>query len=116
MRGAVTMQGTYETVDGRPAVCFERHLSHPVQRGWQAITETGELAHWFPGRMELELRRGGRARWEHEGIGTVDGEVTECDPPRRLAFTWGDERLRFELSPAADGGAGCVLRLTQFLS
>jgi hypothetical protein len=58
------MYGTYETVDGRPALRFER---------------------------------------------------TELDPPRRFAFSWGDEELRFELEPSA-GGEGCVLRFTHILS
>jgi uncharacterized protein YndB with AHSA1/START domain len=109
------MHGTYETVDGRPAVCFERRLRHPVERVWRAVTETGELAHGVPGTLELDRRRGGIARWSHEEAGAVEGEVTECEPPHRLAFTWGEERLRFELEPV-DGGAACLLRLTQFLS
>jgi hypothetical protein len=42
---------------------------------------------------------------------TMDGEVIEFDPPRRFAFTWGGDELRFELAPAR-GGDACHLRLT----
>jgi uncharacterized protein YndB with AHSA1/START domain len=42
----------------------------------------------------------------------MHGEVTEHDPPRRLAFYWGDDHLRFELEPAREG---CVLRFTALL-
>ena len=37
----------------------------------------------------------------------MDGEVLEHDPPRRLAFSWGDDELRFELEPLDDGAAAC---------
>jgi uncharacterized protein YndB with AHSA1/START domain len=36
------------------------------------------------------------------------GEVLEVDEPSVLAFTWGDDALRFELT-AADGGTRLVL-------
>jgi Activator of Hsp90 ATPase homolog 1-like protein len=39
-----------------------------------------------------------------------DGEVTEWDPPRVLAHTWGEDRLRWELRPHDDG---CLLILIQ---
>jgi hypothetical protein len=34
---------------------------------------------------------------------TLTGVVLEVDEPRLLAFTWGDDALRFELSPDGDG-------------
>src|SRR5262249_49893356 len=34
---------------------------------------------------------------------TLTGVVLEVDEPRVLAFTWGDDTLRFELSPVGDG-------------
>jgi hypothetical protein len=46
--------------------------------------------------------------------GTTQGEVTELEPPRRFAFTWGEEVLRFELEP--DDGGGCRLRFTHLVS
>jgi hypothetical protein len=39
---------------------------------------------------------------------TLTGEVLAVDEPNALAFTWGEETLRFELSPA-DGGTRLVL-------
>jgi uncharacterized protein YndB with AHSA1/START domain len=35
--------------------------------------------------------------------------VLEWDPPHRVVFTWSDDTLTFELSPAADGGTTFVL-------
>src|SRR5262249_57441881 len=39
---------------------------------------------------------------------TLTGEVLDVDEPNVLAFTWGEETLRFELS-AHDGGTRLVL-------
>jgi hypothetical protein len=39
---------------------------------------------------------------------TLTGQVLEVDEPKVLAFTWGEETLRFELSPR-DGGTLLVL-------
>ena len=41
------MSGTQQTVEGRPALRFERRLDHSVERVWRAVTEPAELARWF---------------------------------------------------------------------
>jgi hypothetical protein len=51
--------GTLVDHDGRPAVCFRREYPHPVERLWAAITEPGELAHWFPSNVRMEPKVGG---------------------------------------------------------
>jgi len=80
------MNGSLESIDGRPALRFERRLEHPVERVWRAITEPEELRHWFPPGAELE--------------------IAESEPPRLLAGSWFGDQLRFELRPDGDG---CVL-------
>ena len=109
------MNGTYLELDGRPALRFERSLAYPVERVWRAITEPDEIHRWFPAAVELELRVGGPMsfRFDDPDAPPTDGEITELDPPRLLAFDWGDEQLRFELEPAGDG---CRLLFTHFLS
>ena len=95
--------GTYTTDDGRPAVRFERRLAHPVEHVWRSVTEPEELRHWFPSSVEFELRVGAPMHFVHAD-GQIDtGELRELDPPRRLAFLWGGELLRFELEPDGDG-------------
>ena len=39
--------GTLIEIDGRPALHFERTLTHSVARVWRAVTEPDELAQWF---------------------------------------------------------------------
>src|SRR5262249_17820484 len=53
-QGALTMYGAYDTIENRPALRFERRLSHPVDVVWRAITESDELVHWFPSRVEVD--------------------------------------------------------------
>jgi uncharacterized protein YndB with AHSA1/START domain len=109
--------GTFETIDERPALRFERRIRHPVEAVWEAITKPSELVHWFPCEVEVDLRLGGRMTFHFPEMTIADtastmlGEVTELDPPRRFAFLWGEDHLHFALEPA-DDGTSCVLRFT----
>ncbi|MEA2292769.1 MAG: hypothetical protein QOE86_408 [Solirubrobacteraceae bacterium] len=108
----MTDHGTFETVDDRPALRFERRLRHPVERVWRAITEPADLAQWFPDTIEADWRAGAVRFLDHVQGGST-GEVLEHDPPRRLAYTWYTNELRFELEPDGDGAT--LLRLTALL-
>ena len=105
--------GTYETIDGRPALRFERRLAHPVENVWRSITEPSELAQWFPSKVSGEVSLGATLRFSFENGMEMEGQVTEFEPPQRLAFSWGEDLLRFELSPDGDG---TLLRMTDILA
>jgi uncharacterized protein YndB with AHSA1/START domain len=90
--------GTLETIDGRPALRFDRTLAHSVERVWRAITEPTELERWFPAAADWTPATGET----FEAYGAT-GEVTEVDAPHRLAWTFGGERYSFELA-AQEGG------------
>jgi len=92
------MNGTLETIDGRPALRFERLLDHRIERVWRAITEPDELEAWFVARPEWTPEVG-----ETFNAMEQDGEITDVEPPKLLAWTWGSELFRFELSPDGDG-------------
>jgi uncharacterized protein YndB with AHSA1/START domain len=98
----------------RPAVRLERDLPDPPGVVWQALTEREQLQSWFPCDVIVE---GGEwvpgaaltFPFPAEVIDmTLTGEVLEVDEPHRLAYTWGQETLRFELS-SIDGGTRLVL-------
>jgi uncharacterized protein YndB with AHSA1/START domain len=81
---------------------------------WRALTERDQLRSWFPSDVVVD---GGEwvvgaaltFRLPLEVIDmTLTGEVLTVDEPHTLAFTWGEETLRFELSPK-DGGTRLVL-------
>jgi uncharacterized protein YndB with AHSA1/START domain len=93
----------------RPAVRLERHLADPPDVVWRALTEREQLRAWFPcdvivsgGRWEVGAAITFPFRSEVMDL-TLTGEVLEVDEPSVLAFTWGEDTLRFELSPEGDG-------------
>ena len=96
---------------GRAVLRFERRLRHRPERVWRALTDPDELFAWHPTPARLEPHAGGAITYLEGGdvpdMGT--GEITEYDPPRALAHTWGDDHLRWELRPDDDG---CLLVLT----
>jgi uncharacterized protein YndB with AHSA1/START domain len=85
--------GTLGTIDGRPALRFERTLAHSVERVWRAISDPAELERWFPAAADWTPATGET----FEAFGAT-GEVTEVDAPHRLAWTFGGERYSFELA------------------
>lgn len=110
--------GTMEVVAGRPALRFERRLTHPPEKVWRAVTDPAEMAHWFPARIDTDLRVGAAMRFRFDdgpldSEAAPDGEIVELDPPKVYAFRWEDSMLRFELVP---DGAGCRLVFTHTLS
>ncbi|MDH2426329.1 SRPBCC family protein [Sphaerisporangium sp. TRM90804] len=91
---------------GRSVLRMERRLAHPPEKVWRALTEPDDLARWFPSSVRVDLRVGGEIRFDFPD---EPGVVTELDPPRVFAFTWGGELLRWEVR--ADG-EGSLLLLT----
>ena len=121
----------YATVASPDTVRLERVLPGPIERVWAYLTESEKRAKWFAGGP-MELRAGGRVEFNfrhadfsaektppdrfkkyNEGHSFL-GRVTACDPPRLLAYTWGDEtgkhgEVMFELTPR---GKNVLLVLT----
>jgi hypothetical protein len=104
--GLKVLHGTYRTVDGRPALGFERRVAHPIEAVRRAVTEPDALARWFPSRVTVDLRVGGAMSFGFGDGMTLAGEVTELDPPHRFAFSWGDDHVSFELEPKPPPTAG----------
>ncbi|OEU96342.1 SRPBCC domain-containing protein [Streptomyces oceani] len=111
------------TVDGRPALRFERALTHSREKVWRAVTEPVHLSQWYPFRVtELEPRVGGRIALD-DGEGTaLSATVTHFDPPRLFAFDEHDpedrerefdDHVRIELRGE---GAGCLLVFTHVMA
>jgi uncharacterized protein YndB with AHSA1/START domain len=92
------------TLEGRPTVRIERRFPHSIEKVWQAVTTPEHLGEWFPSPVELDLRPGGAMRFPaFDGEDGAVGRVEAVDAPRLLAFTWGSDRLTFELTPDGDG-------------
>lgn len=93
----------------RPAVRLERDLADPPAVVWGALTERDQLREWFPCDVVVaggEWRVGAEISFPFPGEKiemALTGEVLVVEPPHRLAYTWGEETLRFELIPHGDG-------------
>jgi uncharacterized protein YndB with AHSA1/START domain len=90
--------GVLEKIEGKDVLRFERHLAHPIERVWAALTDPGELVGWW-GEAEVDLIEGGRftVRWlntdEHGNSILMHATITRLDParnarrrPRRVAL------------------------------
>jgi uncharacterized protein YndB with AHSA1/START domain len=106
--------GTYVEHGGRPAVRFTRTYPHPVERVWSAVTSPQELEAWFPSKVSIELHEGGAVEFSgYPHAESSTGAVLACEPPNRLAFTWGEDELHFELEAVERGQ--CRLTLINVL-
>lgn len=103
--------GVLERGRGEVIVRFTRLLAHPPEKVWRALTEAEHLAAWFPTTIDGDMVPGGPLRFgfRNTELPDFDGKMLAIDPPTLLEFVWGDERLRFELTPEA---AGTLLRFS----
>jgi uncharacterized protein YndB with AHSA1/START domain len=115
--------GTIEQRDDKQVILFERHLRHPIERVWNALTDPDELIGWW-GRVERDLRPGGSfdVTWlntrDHEGNEisepfTMRAQITALEPPTLLEMSSAEHGLlRFELAgtPPDESGAAQLAR------
>lgn len=89
---------------------FEASYPHPPEKVWRALTDSNAIAQWLmPNNFEAKL--GHKFMFTSKPHPGWDGktycEVTELDPPRRLAYSWKggplDTVVRWTLEPTADG-------------
>jgi uncharacterized protein YndB with AHSA1/START domain len=96
--GEPQIHGRTETIDGRPALRFERVFSHPIDRVWRAVSIPAELERWFPAAVAWTPAVG-----ETFEAGGATLEVTAVDPPHRLAWVYAGQPQSFELAAEGDG-------------
>ena len=112
---------TYATTPAKKTVRLERLLPGPIERVWAFLVEPEKRARWFAGGV-LEPKVGGDREliFQHANItdekpperfkgaaaGRVShGKITRWEPPRALAFTWGEDggsHVLWELTPKGD--------------
>ncbi len=89
--------GTLHADGDRWTLTFTRLLDHPLEKVWQAVTEPGHLAAWFPQEIRGERRAGARLQFVSSGGDSFEGEMLLFEPPTVIEFMWGVDRLRIEL-------------------
>jgi uncharacterized protein YndB with AHSA1/START domain len=94
----------YGVVTEPATLTIERLLPGPIDRVWAYLTQSELRRQWFAaGDMELKLGATVELHWRNDELTNPPGErppgsssehtlecrITELDPPRRLAITWG---------------------------
>ena len=76
--------------DFKPAIVYTIYIATTPQELWEALT-SAELSpkYFFGNAVEVDLRIGGSyVVRTPDGALHISGEVIECDPPNKLAFTF----------------------------
>jgi uncharacterized protein YndB with AHSA1/START domain len=110
-------EATLIRTGSRPVLRFERHLLQPPSVVWRAVTDPVEMRAWFPTRIEIGDWKVGASLthyFDNHDIDPLPGTVLDWDPPHRVSFTWGEDTITFELTPA--DGEGTVFVLTEELA
>ncbi len=97
---------------------IQRLLPGPVERIWAYLTQGDLRRQWLAaGEMEMTLGAPVELVWRNDELSDPPGQrppgfpeehrlqsrITELDPPRRLAITWGNTGgVSFELEPRGD--------------
>lgn len=106
--------GTLTATPGYITATIIRELDASPEEAWRMLSEESERVKWLaPG--SIDLRTGGRAVLDfRDSYVAVNSEVTACDPPGVLEFSWSEpghplRPIRFELEKS---NGGCRFRLS----
>lgn len=82
---------------------FERLLNHSVEKVWSMLTANEMLSKWFTELNVEELREGGIIKFDMQDGTFEEMIITEFKLFSVLEYTWGEDRVRFELYPEQNG-------------
>lgn len=119
MTDVLTPADDYGVLTEPTTLKIERLLPGPIERVWDYLTDSDLRARWLAaGRMEMRVGAATELTWRNDTLTDPPGrrpadfgpehsmtvEITELDPPRRLAISWGSTGgVLFELEPLGDG-------------
>ena len=99
----------------KPAIVYTIYIAATPEQVWQALTRAEFSRKYFFGNaVEVDLRVGGAYIVRTpDGASHISGEVVECDPPKKLTFTFnvnwpalieklGPTLVSYEIEPAGD--------------
>ena len=110
--------GAYGVLAEPDTLTIQRLLPGPIERVWAYLTESNLRRQWLAaGQMEMKIGAPVELVWRNDELTDPPGErppgfsgehrmqsrITELDPPRKLAITWGDTGgVSFELEPVGN--------------
>ncbi|UUZ81910.1 SRPBCC family protein [Paenibacillus sp. P26] len=102
------MLAVVQKVEGGYVARFDRHLKHSVEKVWSWLTENDKLGKWFAESRVEDLREGGVIKFDMQDGTFEEMQIIELKMHSVLEYTWGKDRVRFELYPE-EGGCHLVL-------
>lgn len=114
----IAAPGAYGVLTEPTTLTIQRHLPGPIERIWAYLTDSELRRQWLAaGAMEMQVGSPFTLTWRNDELTdppgqrpdgfaaehSLDGHITECDPPRRLGITWGSTGgVTFDLAPAGN--------------
>ena len=111
----IAAPGAYGVLTEPTTLTIQRHLPGPIERIWAYLTDSELRRQWLAaGAMEMKVGSPFTLTWRNDELTdppgqrpdgfaaehSLDGQITECDPPRRLGITWGSTGgVTFDLVP-----------------
>jgi len=108
----------FGTVVGPRMIEIQRLLPGPIERIWDYLTKNELRRQWLAsGDMQLKVGSEFTLTWRNDELATTEGvrpagksaehtaqmKITECDPPRKLSYTFGNAgEVSFALAPAGN--------------
>jgi len=76
--------------NGKPKFVYVIYIASTVEKVWRALTDPKLTEqYWFGYKVSSDWKVGSSYMVEKDGVPPFDkGIVLECDPPRRLSYTW----------------------------
>lgn len=121
----LAMQDAYGVLTEPTTLKIQRLLPGPIERVWAYLTQSELRRQWLAaGPMEMKAGTPFEFVWRNNELSDqpsqrpagfpeeqrMQSRITECDPPRKLSFTWqGSGDVSFELTPK---GKEVLLTLT----
>jgi uncharacterized protein YndB with AHSA1/START domain len=90
----------------RSRLVFKRRLRHSPEKVWAALTDADQIRKWAPFDADRDLGTKGPATLRMTDGGTTEefaSNVRDVVAPTILEYTWGDDLLRWELTPDGTG-------------
>ncbi|RED56030.1 SRPBCC family protein [Cohnella lupini] len=82
---------------------FERTLRHSPEEVWSYLTDNDKLDRWFSELSVDELREGGFIKFDMRDGTFEKFEILELSMNSVLEYTWGEDRVRFEIHKEQEG-------------
>ncbi|WP_155593331.1 SRPBCC family protein [Lysinibacillus cavernae] len=112
------MLATIEKQSNHHVVKFKRPLPYSVDAVWAVITKNENLQKWMSNLEIIDLRKNGKMHFNmNDGTDAYEEiAITDYAEKQVLAFDWGTDTVRFELSSTEDGSLLLLVETLQELT